>query len=345
MNVAIPHFVASENTEPVSLRKLAVGEKDDMGHQIEDVLWKGSDYAIYRTGKGVQVQFSDNKDVAHRQRQRYASLCPELCELRYLANQIHTSDFWSKKHCRPTLYDHNIAQAIMLAMEEKDALGRQIAQQALDMAVKRATADNTLIYASYCVFAWVVFVLIGGFTCALLVWLSNHYDWADLKPLEQYALAGTLGATGAMFSIATRLQNLELKPCNRSTLNKFVGGSRILIGSIAGMLVVLLAPDALTDEIKHLIQHLGAHGTMAAALGFVGGFSERLVPNLLRNFESLDGTPAQAARKQDDRSESEGYCGCRENRRVRRFAIASLSADTTRTLKTRSQPNREITGG
>jgi hypothetical protein len=318
MNVVIPQFIASENTEPLSLRELAVGKKDDMGHHIEDVLWKGGDYAIYRTGKGVQVQFSDKEDVAHLQRQRYAGLCPELCELRYLANQIQTSDFGSKKPGRPTLYDHNIAQAIMLVMEEKGVLGRQIARQALDMAVKRATADNTLMYASYCLFAWVVFVLLGGFTYSSLVWLANHY-WPDLKPLEPYALAGTLGATGAMFSIATRLQNLELKPCNRSTLNKFVGGSRILIGSIAGMLVVLLAPDALTDEIKHLIHQLNTVGTMAAALGFVGGFSERLVPNLLRNFESLDGTPAQAARKHDYRSESEGYCGRPENHVDRPF--------------------------
>jgi hypothetical protein len=110
-------------------------------------------------------------------------------------------------------------------------------------------------------------------------------------------LAGTLGSNGTMFSIATRLQNFELKPCNRSTPNKFVGGSRILIGSIAGMLAILLAPDALTDGIRQLIGHLGTEQSMAAGLGFVGGFSERLVPNLLRNFESVDGTPAQAARK------------------------------------------------
>jgi hypothetical protein len=294
MNVVIPHIVARENSEPVSLRELSVGKKDYMGHHIEDVLWKGTDYGIYRTGKGVQVQFSDDEDVAHLQRQRYAELCPELCELRYLSNQINTSDFGSKKHGRPTLYDYNIAQAIMLAMEEKSVLGRQIARQALNMAVKRATADNTLIYASHCLLFWVVFVLIGGFTYAVLVSLSNR--WSNLEPLELYALAGTLGATGAMFSIATRLQNFELKPCDQSTMNKFVGGSRILIGSIAGMLVILLAPDALVDAIKHLIHNWGTEGTSAAAaLGFVGGFSERLVPNLLRNFESLDGTPSQAA--------------------------------------------------
>ena len=94
-------------------------------------------------------------------------------------------------------------------------------------------------------------------------------------------------------------------------MNKFVGGSRILIGSIAGMLVILLAPDALVQAITHLVHNWGIDGT-AAALGFVGGFSERLVPNLLRNVESLEGTPAQAARKQAYRSEPGRYGGCSE---------------------------------
>jgi hypothetical protein len=306
---AIPRIVSSENSEQVSPYQLLVGQKDEMGHHVEDVLWRGGDYVIYRTAKGVQVQFSNDEGVAHLQRQRYADICAELCELRYLSNQIDTADFGSKKHGRPTLYDHNIAQAIMLVMEEKSVLGRQIAQHALNMAVKRATADNTLIYASYCLLAWVAFVLIGGFTYASLVW-ANQY-WPKLEPLEVYALAGVLGATGAMFSIATRLQNFELKPCDRSTMNKFVGGSRILIGSIAGMLVMLLAPDALVQAITKLVHNWGIDGT-AAALGFVGGFSERLVPNLLRNVESLEGTPSQAARKQAYRSEPGRYCGCSE---------------------------------
>jgi hypothetical protein len=53
-----------------------------------------------------------------------------------------------------------------------------------NMAVNRATADNTLIYASYCLLFWVAFVIIGGLTYVLL----NY--WPNLVPLPSNDLNG-----------------------------------------------------------------------------------------------------------------------------------------------------------
>ena len=104
------------------------------------------------------------------------------------------------------------------------------------------------------------------------------------------------GATGAMLSVATRLQAFKLKPCNQSNMNYWMAALRIGIGIVAGIVVLLLARTVLSDAVNNHVSEM--YWEAAAVLGLVAGFTERLVPSLLQRtgsqLESSAGTPVQA---------------------------------------------------
>ena len=49
----------------------------------------------------------------------------------------------------------------MLVMDEKSKEGKQIARQALRMAVERVTNDNTVTYFAWCLLSWVMWSAVG----------------------------------------------------------------------------------------------------------------------------------------------------------------------------------------
>ncbi len=124
---------AGQCSEPFPLSQIVPGRTDKLGNKVEEILWIGSQYAIYRSDKGVHVHFSDCPEKEKEQRAAFTGICPELCELRYLIGNMHDGSFGRLSSLlrrlgvtsgdRPMrsrkLYEHNIAQALMLAMEGK----------------------------------------------------------------------------------------------------------------------------------------------------------------------------------------------------------------------------------
>src|SRR5262249_15982152 len=121
------------------------------GNTVREVLFSEASYAIYWSDKGIFVHFSDSPEERRDQRQRFTEIVPELCELRYLTAEMrgwHWLPSWWPwlPRLRHTLYDHNMAQALMLVMENKIPLAKQIAKSTLTMAIQRVTSDNTIRY-------------------------------------------------------------------------------------------------------------------------------------------------------------------------------------------------------
>jgi hypothetical protein len=256
-------------TDPFMLCQLREGQADKLGHEVEQILWVGENYAIYRTKQGVYLQFSDNEQEAREQRQRFTKICPELCELRYLTPQIRfvgPSIFRLREDGDGlSLFDHNIAQAMMLVMERDTETGQKIAQQALKMVIERVANDNTIRYVRASLFYWGV-ILFGALVVGAVGWF-----FSSLNGLGLYVIAGTAGATGAMLSIATRLQSFRLKPCSQSGMNYWMSAIRIGIGVIAGLILLLIAPTLLSDKMQELIP---AGWQRAAVLGLIAGFAD-----------------------------------------------------------------------
>jgi len=298
------------------IENLNRGEKDSLGSRVLEVLFRGCDYAIYRSTRGVYVQFSDDPDIERQQRQAHTLLCGQICELRYLTWQMSSgllnevSFFARFLHRRDTLYDHNMAQALMLLMESvhqgaTDAAAAastreratNIANDALNMAVGRVTADNTIRYVRTGVIfgiTWICFLL--------AIW---RYLPADSGVLP-YLLASITGSLGAVFSVIVRAEAFELKPCDDSRLNNLMSAIRVGIGGIAGPALLLLVVFSEMFKSQTGLDFASAGGLTpkafpaVATLGLVGGFAERLVPNVVlataNKMEARAGTPVQAAR-------------------------------------------------
>ena len=286
-------------TKPFLLCELVEGQKDKLGHKVEEILWIGQRYAIYRSQKGVYVQFSDCVAEEAAQRNRFTEISPELCELRYLTSEMRSrwfSAIGSKGGQHASyLYDHNIAQSLMLVMEDRVSQGQALAKQTLKMVVQRVTNDNTVVYFACCVAFWIACVFVGA--TALLI--LHYYPWPELLP---FVAAAAFGATGAMLSVATRLRAFELQPCQQSSMNYLMSITRIGIGFIAGPVLLLLLSSAIVSEPMRALIPATGEWRGAAVLGLIGGFAERLIPNLLRRtlsqVEAPAGTPVQAVRNE-----------------------------------------------
>jgi hypothetical protein len=296
-------------TKPFPLSALKEGKKDKLGHEVEEILWIGRNYAIYRSRKGVYVQFSDCAQEEKVQRCRFTAISPELCELRYLTYEMRSYEmrprwnfvFGPPTHRHPwSLYDHNMAQALMLVMENKVEDGQQLAQQALKMAVDRVTNDNTVLYFRGCVISWIASIISGLIIAWIVSILTGSYA-THSHGVSIFIVAAMSGATGALLSVATRLQAFQLKPCQQSGMNYLMSCTRVGIGLIAGPILLLLGETNLIGPIKGLVSSM-ANWQGAAILGLIGGFAERLIPNLLRRtagqVESPAGTPVQAVRNE-----------------------------------------------
>jgi hypothetical protein len=330
-NTADAGSATAKLCKPFPLECLRVRELDKLGNLVQEILWLGTNYAIYRSNKGVYVHFSNCQEEEKNQRKKFTAIAPELCELRYLTTELATRAHWWRSAIRwpgrsapeaggPSassdrkyaLFEHNMGQALMLRLEDeanpaeadpaKPNPANEIAKQALAMAVQRVTNDNTIRYLIACLACGAVLIAIGF----ALFWLMTFFG-PDATKWNFYVVAGMFGAIGAVFSIATRLQALELKPCHQSNMNYWMSAIRVGMGVVAAIVLLLLFASTTVGQtiVKQLIGSDMTNGVpweTAAILGFIAGFAERLVPNLLHQtidkIESPSGTPVQAFRSQ-----------------------------------------------
>jgi hypothetical protein len=309
-----------EPCEKFKLCNLKEGEKDRLGHLVEEIFWKEGQYAVYRSERGVYVQFADCPVKAANQQSEFTEISPELCELRYLTHEMRSRWLFGRRSqadCHPSsLYEHNMAQAIMLILEKKKEQGKDLAKQALKMAVDRVTSDNTAKYFCWCLTYWVALISIG------IVLLKHEQSVISIpdppgvtistmehsEGVEAFIVAAMFGVTGAMLSVATRLRAFELHPWRRSLMNYLMALTRIFIGFVSGPILLLLGLTVLKQPMSGLL-HDPNVWQETAVLGLLGGFTERLVPNLLTQtsgqIESPAGTPVLATRsEQSSRSSS-----------------------------------------
>ena len=289
------------------LARVQRGARDKLGNRITEVLWLSPDYAIYLTGEGVFIHFSDDKATAAQQRMAFTTVCPELCELRFLTGDMHGTHlsparfvhniFYRAKQRGEgnSLFDHNIAQSLMLLMEGKTDDAKAIATAALGMAVSRSTNDNTIRYVRASILSGLALSLI---VYLLYVLFPQIVAGGQDGGIPRYFVAALYGILGAAFSIISRIQSFEMKPCQQSNMNYWMALIRMTIGLIGGLAFFLLARSVLGQSIVNPAATNGWEG--AALMGFLGGFAERLVQTVFQRtaagIEAKTGTPVQRAR-------------------------------------------------
>jgi hypothetical protein len=108
--------------------------------------------------------------------------------------------------------------------------------------------DNTIRYVCFSLAGWLLILAFGA--AALL--LEHFFSKPPMAPspddFRPFVVAGMAGATGAILSIATRLQSFRLKPCDQTNMNYLVSLIRVgVIGAVAGIILWLVSPIVLND--------------------------------------------------------------------------------------------------
>jgi len=268
------------SSDSLLLSQIKVGAPDKLEQTILQIYFSGDAYKIYRTREGVNVHFADCRQREQKQREKYLKVLDKLCRLCFLASQMGRWPFvlhWLNKS--GGFYDHQIAEAMCLALEGNAQEAGQIIDDGLALAANRLTNENRIRYLAAC-------LAVALLPAVLVAWLyifhqAPHPEWFSV------VLAGATGAIGAAFSITMRVQSLNLHPCEHSVMNYIMGSLRVLTGFTAGVLLLLLITHTVLGKaIQALFEPESTVDWQSISLvGFLGGFAERLVPSLLATFE------------------------------------------------------------
>ena len=291
---------------------LVPGGTDRRGQTVSEILWKTSDFVIYRATDGVFACFSGPPEREAEQMRAYLSLGANLAEIEHLMSLMEAdghgrsrrwSDLlkpwsWFGASAGTALHDPaRPARRNPARVAHDRELARCIAQ-ALCGDVAAAKAGLDALHSRWAaqnrnrVRVMHLMVNIGLTLATVAVALffarSGYVSAFGFAPKE-LAMVGMMGAVGALFSTTVRLQGMEVDPTVRMLVHIVYGLQRIMIGVLGAMILYFgLRSGILLELVRPGVTEGPAPGPPAAYelywLSFiciVAGFSERLVPNLL----------------------------------------------------------------
>jgi hypothetical protein len=274
-NAAIPDALSARNysapspTDAIPITRIKEGGKDSQDRVITRVYaTRLGNYAVYLAGD-VRIAYSD--DCAEEATQR-ANVVAAVGKSRAEVTSLLVG--WGQDRRR--VYDFKVAMALELALEKKPDEARTMIEDAkAELIQERATAGR-LQYVGYAA-AW----------CLPLMLALAGGEWLTGRPAagDDLLLAGQAGLIGAAFSIALAVRSRTVALDTDRWSNASDGLLRLVIGVVSGGLLLLLLSSGLVPNLA-----LGKGAPLSWAdvtwkgvlvIGFIAGFLERLVPNLL----------------------------------------------------------------
>jgi hypothetical protein len=276
-----PDAQKEQAPQGLTLKDIQVGKKDGRGFPITRIYAVQSDeYAIYQAGE-VMVHYADDQGKAQTQRKAMLPVSSARAEVNALVQGLP---------CRE-ICDRQLAYALQLALDDDidGAKGTVAAAKAFVLAKRAARGRFQYLKWSYGAAA----VLIG-----LLFVASRFYPFHEAS--SNLWLAAKAGLIGAAFSIALAIRGRTVALDTDLLDNVTDGTLRLLIGVISAGVLLLLLSCGILPSLKIGDANFSATTLtwqMVLVIGFVGGFTERLVPDLLekRNSQGNGGNSAGAA--------------------------------------------------
>ena len=128
--------------------------------------------------------------------------------------------------------------------------------------------------------AWVLEA--STLACGLVLAVASLYSWLSSysDPWFKLVVSGAAGGLGALLSVYQRVTKVPLDPAAGCKLHYYEGVARIITGVVAGWVCQIAVHVG-------LILSLTANEGLSAAflIGFVAGWSERLLPTLVSQVE------------------------------------------------------------
>jgi hypothetical protein len=294
------------------IQGFTVGGKDVAGNDILYIYAKRPPtYMVYREPMKVAVHFAEDPRKEARQRATIAALNPlrgqinGLVEgwrispknLKALEDEHKESGFWKRfrlglklaavrrRTDRAACYDRRVADAVITGLEGSvpDAL-------ALLTEIRDGLIAERKSYAETDYLGWAAG---AGIAVLVLIWLMSSVGLIPNPPPNMNLIwtGAAAGVLGAFFSIATGLRNRAILIDLQKWTNRRDAILRIAVGTIGAAILLcllmagLVSVGGVTDKLASATPTPGKAASdtvvLAVIFGFIAGFSERAVGDLL----------------------------------------------------------------
>lgn len=269
-------------------------QTDPLGGTIVEIYgFKPPEYAVYATDLRLSVRFSDNPQTESDQRKGMAPLNPLRGEINGLI------DGWRRKKRGKTglrekaqRYDRRVADALIVAfehdVESAENLLKQIKQDIIDDRTSWARLEYLVAALLSSLF---VIAVVWGLSATASGSAGDPKTPVAFEALDLWRAAGA-GALGAFFSIALNIRSRTILPDLRRTSNITDASLRVGIGFIAAsVLMALVGAKAVIVGLGDAKMGSEPPWLFTLIVGFLAGFSERLVPDLLAKANAVAQAP------------------------------------------------------
>jgi hypothetical protein len=267
-----------------------LGDKDANGYMIDTIYWSTKQFVIYQADGQIRYTLPNDYQVAKALRVRVADLGGLRASIEDLRGEPCLSQNEKARAARET------AWALALGFED-DA--ETPSSQPKDILTKVDARLRSLLKSHYrkryAISNFVAFVAIEA--VLFLITLLTSYFPGSGPVLPRYSTYCMFGALGAFLSVITSIRSIDINLDLKAWEHIFAGATRILIGVI-GALVIGLALDSSfldpmfgskADPATDASTQLDKRLAMYLIFSFIAGFSESLVPNILRRGEQSAG--------------------------------------------------------
>lgn len=266
---------------------IQLGATDGLGGKVELIYGRNApNYAVFRSRTRVLVQFADAPDKAAEQRRALAPLNPLRGEINGLVEDWRVDtrgakreNSWRASPRKADCFDRRVGDALVVAFEGDVDGARTLLEEIKADVLADRTAFARLQYVVAAAAAVIVAAIIAALMhadVAFLTYLGVNGDQG--RALLEAAGAGGLGA---FFSIALGIRGRTVLPDLQLLANSMDAVLRVIIGVIAAtILIAMLIADVVEMSIGTKDITTGSW-LVIFIVGFLAGFSERLVPDLL----------------------------------------------------------------
>jgi hypothetical protein len=275
-----------------------VGTLDPNGITIDRIFKSTRRFAIYEAGGEVRYQLPNNSATGRTLCQRIAGLGGLRASIDDLRAELCLSSHEKERAAR------EMAWALALGFEDDSGVSSEEPKQILTRVDARLRSLVRSHYLKkYVIANLLAFIAIEIILISIAVAVEAFkFDQGHLPILHHYAIYGAFGALGAFLSVITGIRSIDVDINLKNWEHGFAGATRISIGVIGALVVALALDSKFIDPTLGLSPPSAGHPAANPGFGslhrhvalyllfaFVGGFSESLVPNLLRKAEQATG--------------------------------------------------------
>ena len=212
------------------------GRRDSTDADILTVYTKVSTlYAIYKTAERVMIQYADDPAKGSEQRQALIPLNPMLGEINGLIDGWRLNPK-EKLRAKAAIFDRRVADALLLGLQGHAAQAQPLLHEIKADLLEERTSPARVDYAVVAVGMAMLMVLVACLMTGELI-----------EPIYDHGAEGNslwlgfgAGALGALFFTCLRLRTRDLNTDLQPWENRADAVARILIGAIAGAVIVAL---------------------------------------------------------------------------------------------------------